>query len=58
MSILKKNTLRLKAHFRRNFVGKTISHQLLFRKLTRENKEQRANMEMWENYLNFTRLDF
>ncbi len=58
MSRLKRNTLKLRAHLQRNFAGKTLSHQHLFRKLTRENKEQRANMEMWENYLNFTRLEF
>ncbi len=58
MNNIKNRARKLKNHFKRNMEARLVSRKNLFKKRSREIYEQKTNMEMWENYLNFTRLEF
>lgn len=49
---------RLKEHWNWKHERGNFHQQNWFRKISGENKERKTMREMWDNYLNFTRLDF
>lgn len=60
MSKIKKRSNRFRARLKENFETGDFSHEKVFRNyLRKKGKEEKSTIaEMWEQYLNFTRLEF
>jgi hypothetical protein len=57
MNNIRKRTSRLRAEFKNKMAQSSLPRDK-FRNRTRQEKEQETMMEMWNYYLNFTRLEF
>jgi len=57
MNTIQKRTSKLRANLRKHFVQNSISSQRLARNQAKANHDKITIMEMWDNYLTFTRLE-
>lgn len=53
-----RNNSRLTNNWKKGFERRKMQHHLWFKKISGENTEKKTMMEMWDNYLLFTRLEF
>ncbi len=58
MNTINNRTGRIKAHLKYSLAQSSLSNTRLYKSIERQNKENKAMMEMWDYYLNFTRLEF
>lgn len=58
MKSITNRTDRLKAYMKNSLAENSFSQPNIFKRISRQNKEQSTLMEMWDYYLTFTKLEF
>jgi hypothetical protein len=58
MNNFKKRTSRIRAELKNKMAHKNLSRENYLKNRIKQEKEYETLMEMWNYYLNFTRLEF
>jgi hypothetical protein len=58
MNSIRKRTSRIRAELRNKMARQSISREMYLKNRIKQEKENETMMEMWNYYLNFTRLEF
>jgi len=58
MNTISNRSGRIKAHLKNSLAQSSLSNTRLYKSIERQNKENKAMMEMWDYYQKFTRLEF
>jgi hypothetical protein len=58
MNTIPERTSKIRTNLKKHFVHNSISGRQFIRNQAKTNNDKITIMEMWENYLTFTRLEF